>query len=111
MSEHIRYAWGRSSLGEFIAAVSGRGLVAFEFADSRAVVLNALRARLAGSVFERETPMACRTSSDSLQPSSIILIPIEHRPRPARQRLSKAGVVAAAGYSCRSDNQLWRARR
>jgi AraC family transcriptional regulator, regulatory protein of adaptative response / methylated-DNA-[protein]-cysteine methyltransferase len=55
MSEHIRYAWGRSSLGEFIAAVSGRGLVAFEFADSRAVVLNALRARLAGSVFEEDS--------------------------------------------------------
>jgi AraC family transcriptional regulator of adaptative response/methylated-DNA-[protein]-cysteine methyltransferase len=54
MSDHIRYAWGRSSLGEFIAAVSERGLVAFEFADSRAAVFHALRARLAGSVFEED---------------------------------------------------------
>jgi AraC family transcriptional regulator of adaptative response/methylated-DNA-[protein]-cysteine methyltransferase len=31
MPEHIRYAWGHSSLGGFLAAVSARGLVAFEF--------------------------------------------------------------------------------
>jgi len=41
MSEHIRYAWGSSSLGDFIAAVSDRGLVAFEFADCRAAALGA----------------------------------------------------------------------
>jgi AraC family transcriptional regulator, regulatory protein of adaptative response / methylated-DNA-[protein]-cysteine methyltransferase len=55
MSEHIHYAWGGSSLGDFIAAVSERGLVAFEFADSRAAVLNALRARLTNSVFEEDS--------------------------------------------------------
>ena len=31
MTEHIRYAGGKSSLGDFLAAVSDRGLVAFEF--------------------------------------------------------------------------------
>ena len=31
MSERIRYAWGSSSLGDFIAAASDYGLVAFEF--------------------------------------------------------------------------------
>jgi AraC family transcriptional regulator, regulatory protein of adaptative response / methylated-DNA-[protein]-cysteine methyltransferase len=46
MSEQIRYAWGSSSLGDFIAAVSDRGLVAFELADCRAAVLDALGARL-----------------------------------------------------------------
>ena len=35
MKETIRYAWGQSTLGEFIVAVSGRGLVAVEFGDSR----------------------------------------------------------------------------
>ena len=46
MSKHIRYAWGESSLGSFLAAVSDRGLVAFEFADDHAARLDALRARL-----------------------------------------------------------------
>ena len=36
MKETIRYAWGQSTLGEFIAAVSERGLVAVEFGDDRA---------------------------------------------------------------------------
>ena len=54
MPERIRYAWGRSSLGEFIAAVSGRGVVAFEFADGRAAALEALQARLPGAAFEEE---------------------------------------------------------
>jgi AraC family transcriptional regulator, regulatory protein of adaptative response / methylated-DNA-[protein]-cysteine methyltransferase len=46
MSEKICYAWGESSLGSFLAAVSDRGLVAFEFADDHAARLDALRARL-----------------------------------------------------------------
>jgi AraC family transcriptional regulator of adaptative response/methylated-DNA-[protein]-cysteine methyltransferase len=54
MSECIRYAWGQSSLGEFIAAVSGRVLVAFEFADSRTAVLDALRTRLPDAIFEED---------------------------------------------------------
>jgi AraC family transcriptional regulator of adaptative response/methylated-DNA-[protein]-cysteine methyltransferase len=41
MSDRIRYATGDSSLGPIIAAVSDRGLVAFEFAAGPAV----LRAR------------------------------------------------------------------
>jgi AraC family transcriptional regulator, regulatory protein of adaptative response / methylated-DNA-[protein]-cysteine methyltransferase len=45
MSEHIRYAWGESSLGSFLAAASDRGLVAFEFADDHAARLDTLRAR------------------------------------------------------------------
>jgi len=45
MSEIIRYAWGESSLGPFIAACSERGLVAFEFADRAAASVEALWAR------------------------------------------------------------------
>jgi AraC family transcriptional regulator of adaptative response/methylated-DNA-[protein]-cysteine methyltransferase len=36
MNEIIRYAWSKSSLGEFLIAVSGKGLVAFEFGGRRA---------------------------------------------------------------------------
>ena len=46
MQEQIRYAWGASSLGEFIAAVSDVGLLAFEFGDNRAAMLHALENRL-----------------------------------------------------------------
>jgi AraC family transcriptional regulator, regulatory protein of adaptative response / methylated-DNA-[protein]-cysteine methyltransferase len=46
MSERIRYAWGKSSLEDFIAATSDRGLVAFEFAGRGAAPLTALKARL-----------------------------------------------------------------
>lgn len=35
MTEHIRYAFGQSSLGEFLAASSEQGVVAFEFVDDK----------------------------------------------------------------------------
>ncbi len=43
MTETITYGWGQSSLGTFVAATSGRGLVAVEFADDRGTA----RAKLA----------------------------------------------------------------
>jgi len=46
MKDVIRYGWGASSLGEFLAAVTGRGLVALEIGSDRPFMLNALRARL-----------------------------------------------------------------
>lgn len=54
MSEPIRYAWGQSSLGDFVAAVSARGLVAFEFTDHRSAVLEALRTNLSGAALEED---------------------------------------------------------
>jgi len=51
MSEHIRYARGQSSLGEFVVALSEQGLVAFEFADRDSAVLAALQERLPDAVF------------------------------------------------------------
>ncbi|WP_334146697.1 methylated-DNA--[protein]-cysteine S-methyltransferase [Hyphomicrobium sp.] len=45
MPERILYGWGRSSLGEFLAAVSDRGLVAFEFGEAREDLENTLRLR------------------------------------------------------------------
>jgi AraC family transcriptional regulator of adaptative response/methylated-DNA-[protein]-cysteine methyltransferase len=46
MQELIRYAWGKSSLGDFIAAVSDVGLLAFEFGENRKAMLSALENRL-----------------------------------------------------------------
>ncbi len=46
MEEKIRYAWGASSLGEFIAAVSDVGLLAFEFGENRTAILKTLESRL-----------------------------------------------------------------
>jgi AraC family transcriptional regulator of adaptative response/methylated-DNA-[protein]-cysteine methyltransferase len=45
MAEAIRYAFGKSSLGDFLAATSEGGLVAFEFTNGGAAVLDALRER------------------------------------------------------------------
>jgi AraC family transcriptional regulator of adaptative response/methylated-DNA-[protein]-cysteine methyltransferase len=49
MSDDIHYAWGESSLGDFIAAQSPDGLVAFEFAE-RGAALERLRERFPSSV-------------------------------------------------------------
>jgi AraC family transcriptional regulator, regulatory protein of adaptative response / methylated-DNA-[protein]-cysteine methyltransferase len=50
MRETIRFAWGTSSLGDFLVAMSDQGLVAFEFADERAAVQHALRFRFPESL-------------------------------------------------------------
>jgi AraC family transcriptional regulator of adaptative response/methylated-DNA-[protein]-cysteine methyltransferase len=54
MPEHIRYAWGHSSLGDFLAAVSARGLVAFEFGEPGAPMIDALRLRCPEAVIEED---------------------------------------------------------
>jgi AraC family transcriptional regulator of adaptative response/methylated-DNA-[protein]-cysteine methyltransferase len=54
MSECIRYGWGASSLGHFLAAMSDRGLVAFEFADRNAAILDALKDRCPAAVLEQD---------------------------------------------------------
>jgi AraC family transcriptional regulator of adaptative response/methylated-DNA-[protein]-cysteine methyltransferase len=46
MKEVVRYAWESSSLGELLAAVTSKGLVAVELGSDRSFMLNALRARL-----------------------------------------------------------------
>jgi AraC family transcriptional regulator, regulatory protein of adaptative response / methylated-DNA-[protein]-cysteine methyltransferase len=52
MSEQIRYAWGSSSLGNFIAAASDQGLVAFEFGEPGAAMVDALQMRFAEASIE-----------------------------------------------------------
>jgi AraC family transcriptional regulator of adaptative response/methylated-DNA-[protein]-cysteine methyltransferase len=52
--ELIRYAFGRSSLGRFIAAASDKGLVVFEFGENEADLLALLTARLSEAKFEHD---------------------------------------------------------
>jgi AraC family transcriptional regulator of adaptative response/methylated-DNA-[protein]-cysteine methyltransferase len=54
MSERIRYAWGESSLGDFMVATSEEGVVAFEFAQRSAAALDAFRARFPGAELESD---------------------------------------------------------
>ena len=54
MTERIHYALGQSSLGDFIAAASDRGLVAFEFGESRTGLVQGLQARFADFLVEED---------------------------------------------------------
>ena len=54
MSETIRYAFGQSSPGEFLAAVSERGLVAFEFTDRGEGILDTLRDRIPAAALDED---------------------------------------------------------
>jgi AraC family transcriptional regulator, regulatory protein of adaptative response / methylated-DNA-[protein]-cysteine methyltransferase len=57
----IRYAWGKSSLGEFIAALSDRGLVAFEFAPRSAHTIRALQERFPKVILSEDVVGLART--------------------------------------------------
>jgi AraC family transcriptional regulator, regulatory protein of adaptative response / methylated-DNA-[protein]-cysteine methyltransferase len=54
MTEHIRYAFGQSSLGEFIAARSEQGLVVFEFSDGQIKAIERLKTRFPDAVVEED---------------------------------------------------------
>jgi AraC family transcriptional regulator of adaptative response/methylated-DNA-[protein]-cysteine methyltransferase len=56
MREVIRFAWGNSSLGEFMVATSDRGFVAVEFSADRPSMEDALRARFPDAEVVREQP-------------------------------------------------------
>lgn len=59
MREIIRFAWGTSSLGDFIVAMSEKGLVALEFNSHRAAMENALRVRFPDAdVVDSQTDLA-----------------------------------------------------
>lgn len=45
MRETIRFAWGISSLGDFLLAMSDKGIVALEFSSNRSTAVDALRDR------------------------------------------------------------------
>ncbi|MCR6497440.1 methylated-DNA--[protein]-cysteine S-methyltransferase [Shinella sp. CPCC 101442] len=52
MRETIRFAWGDSSLGDFVAAVSDKGIVALEFSATRIAMEDALRTRFPEAALE-----------------------------------------------------------
>ena len=49
MPETIRFAWGISSLGDFMMAISDKGLVALEFSTCRSAAEDTLRVRFPSS--------------------------------------------------------------
>ena len=49
MREILRFAWGISSLGDFMVATSDEGIVALEFSSNRSAAVDALRARFPGA--------------------------------------------------------------
>lgn len=46
MTEQIKYAFGSSSLGVFVVATSGKGLVAFEFSDRKDEAIAVVKQRV-----------------------------------------------------------------
>jgi hypothetical protein len=53
MRETIRFAWGISSLGDFVVAMSEKGVVALEFSSMHTAMENALRIRFPDADLER----------------------------------------------------------
>ena len=63
MSDNIRYAWGESSLGNFISAWSDDGLVVFEFADRAGNALEVVRSAFpASAIVEDVAGLAAETA-------------------------------------------------
>ena len=54
MDDRIRYAWGPSPHGEFLMAMAGGQLVAFEFPARRHVAIEALCRRFPGKAVEED---------------------------------------------------------
>jgi AraC family transcriptional regulator, regulatory protein of adaptative response / methylated-DNA-[protein]-cysteine methyltransferase len=53
MREIIRFAWGVSPLGDFVVAMSDKGIVALEFSSMQAEMEDALRVRFPAADLER----------------------------------------------------------
>ncbi len=53
MRETIRFAWGISSLGDFVVAMSEKGIVALEFSSAHTAMEDALRIRFPDADMER----------------------------------------------------------
>jgi AraC family transcriptional regulator, regulatory protein of adaptative response / methylated-DNA-[protein]-cysteine methyltransferase len=61
MSNRIHYAWGRSTVGDFIVAISDQELVAFEFPPSSSDAVDALRRRFPDAIIEEDSEGLGRT--------------------------------------------------
>jgi AraC family transcriptional regulator, regulatory protein of adaptative response / methylated-DNA-[protein]-cysteine methyltransferase len=91
MRENIRFAWGSSSLGDFIVAVSGKGLVAMEFGSHRAAMEDALRDRFpecdVTSGQDELTDILKRVTGAIEEPGSDPAIPLDLRGTPYEVRV------------------------
>lgn len=54
MREIVRFAWGISSLGDFVVAISDKGIVALEFGSGRTRMEDALRTRFPDADLHRD---------------------------------------------------------
>ncbi|MEI5678654.1 MULTISPECIES: methylated-DNA--[protein]-cysteine S-methyltransferase [unclassified Mesorhizobium] len=99
MHTTIRYAWGQSSLGDFIAARSERGLVMFEFSDRRAASLDALRERFADADLVEDWLADTVTKLADLidHPEQDIDLPLDLRGSDYEQRVWEALRAIPAG--------------
>jgi AraC family transcriptional regulator, regulatory protein of adaptative response / methylated-DNA-[protein]-cysteine methyltransferase len=84
MTEHIRYAFGQSSLGEFLAASSEQGLVVFEFVDAKDRRVQRLRERFPGAELSEDFA-ALRDTLAALSES------VDHPERPCTLALDIRG--------------------
>jgi AraC family transcriptional regulator, regulatory protein of adaptative response / methylated-DNA-[protein]-cysteine methyltransferase len=83
MKETIRYAWGTSSLGEFIVASSDRGLVALEFGKRESSFISALQNRFhEAELIEDSTSLeeiVQRAASLIEHPAATTILPVDMR--------------------------------
>jgi len=83
MTEQIRYAFGQSSLGEFLAARSQQGLVVFEFIDAKDKRVERLRERFPDAVVVEDRDDLkdmCVTLSEVVDhPERPCLVPLDVR--------------------------------
>ncbi len=86
MQEMIRFAWGTSSLGDVMVAVSDRGIVAIEFGDQRPAVEQALRARFPEAVVHERpdelAPIVAKTVRAIEEPGYDPGLPLDLRGTP-----------------------------
>jgi hypothetical protein len=71
MREQIRYSWGQSTLGDFIAAVSNEGLVAFEFVKRDGNALNERASSRDVSTGLHSWPLAGTSASETSARSAV----------------------------------------
>ncbi|HKF62183.1 MAG TPA: methylated-DNA--[protein]-cysteine S-methyltransferase [Dongiaceae bacterium] len=67
MTETIRYAWGESSLGNFIVAMSQRGVVALDFTEPGPEFLAMLRQRFPGATLVEDPQSLAGTVARATQ--------------------------------------------
>jgi len=91
MREVIRFAWGSSSLGDFVVALSDKGIVALEFGSGRDFTEAALRVRFPEAEFVNSQPALADTlekiSRAIEQPGFDPALPLDMRGTPYEVRV------------------------